>query len=65
MIRAGLFVVACAFAALSPASAQSPNPATIAPGASGRGLAPATPAAPSPSPRSAIPDPAPGGNTVF
>jgi hypothetical protein len=46
------------------ANAQSPNPALIAPGSSGAGLAPPTPSAPSPQPRSSAPDPAPGGNTV-
>ena len=67
MSRAAFFAaLACAIAVLpaSYANAQSPNPATIAPGSSGAGLAPATPAAPSPQPRSTIPDPAPGGNTV-
>jgi hypothetical protein len=49
---------------LSYANAQSPNPASIAPGPSGAGLAPPTPSAPSPQPRNAVPDPAPGGNTV-
>jgi hypothetical protein len=67
MSRAAFFAaLACAIAVFpaSYANAQSPNPATIAPGSSGAGLAPATPAAPSPQPRNTIPDPAPGGNTV-
>jgi hypothetical protein len=46
------------------AGAQSPNPASIAPGSSGPGLAPPTSPAPSSSPRTSAPDPAPGGNTV-
>jgi hypothetical protein len=54
--------LAATIATLPSANAQSPNPASIAP--SGSGLAPATPAAPSPQPRNAVPDPAPGGNTV-
>jgi hypothetical protein len=44
--------LSCAVVSFAPshASAQSPNPASIAPGSSGAGLAPATPAAPSPQP---------------
>ena len=58
MIRVVVFVtLACAGTVFAPshASAQSPNPASIAPGSSGAGLAPATPAAPSPQPRSGVP----------
>jgi hypothetical protein len=43
--------------------AQSPPPGQLAPGSSGRVIAPQGPA-PSPQPRTSIPDPAPGGNTV-
>jgi hypothetical protein len=45
------------------AGAQSPPPGQLAPGSSGRVIAPQG-QAPSPQPRSSIPDPAPGGNTV-
>jgi hypothetical protein len=58
MIRAIVFVtLSCAVVSFAPprASAQSPNPASIAPGSSGAGLAPATPAAPSPQPRAQSP----------
>ena len=43
--------------------AQSPPPASLAPGSSGAVIAPQG-QAPSPQPRSSIPDAAPGGNTV-
>jgi hypothetical protein len=43
--------------------AQSPPPAALAPGSSGAVIAPQG-QAPSPQPRSSIPDAAPGGNTV-
>jgi hypothetical protein len=59
-----MFAGGVAVLSLSYANAQSPNPALIAPGSSGAGLAPPTPSAPSPQPRSSAPDPAPGGNTV-
>jgi hypothetical protein len=45
------------------AGAQSPPPGQLAPGSSGRVIAPQG-QAPSPQPRTSIPDPAPGGNTV-
>jgi hypothetical protein len=47
----------------SSADAQSPPPGQLAPGASGTMIAPQG-QAPSPQPRSAVPDAAPGGNTV-
>ena len=47
----------------SAADAQSPPPAQLAPGSSGGVIAPQG-QAPSPQPRSSIPDAAPGGNTV-
>src|SRR5580698_4331235 len=47
----------------SRANAQSPAPSQLAPGSSGAVLVPGT-QAPSPQPRNAVPDPAPGGNTV-
>jgi hypothetical protein len=50
-------------ASMVSAGAQSPPPGQLAPGSSGRVIAPQG-QAPSPQPRNSIPDPAPGGNTV-
>jgi hypothetical protein len=47
----------------SVADAQSPPPGQLAPGTSGTVIAPQG-QAPSPQPRSSVPDAAPGGNTV-
>jgi hypothetical protein len=58
-------VIVASLTAFIPATlyAQSPPPAQLAPGSSGAVIAPQG-QAPSPQPRSSIPDAAPGGNTV-
>jgi hypothetical protein len=62
MIRAVVALMIAGAMAFS-AHAQSPPPSQLAPGSSGAAIAPQG-LAPSPQPRSAIPDPAPGGNTA-